>query len=82
MFEIILLAGALSVELEPYAVENPEADTYGAGSEVDAYGRHFQWSTKRSKLNNSILFMDSDDSGYFGDVIERDVFGRPVEGED
>jgi len=82
MIEIILLAGALSVELEPYAVENAEADTYGAGSNTDAYSRPFQWSTRHSKSGSSILFQDIDDSGSYGDAVERDVFGRPVKVED
>jgi hypothetical protein len=82
MIELILLAGAISVELEPYAVENPAADTYGVGSNTDAYGRPFQWSTRRSKPGNSILFQDNDDSGGYGDGVEQDVFGRPVEVEE
>lgn len=82
MIEIILLASALSVDLEPYAVENPAADTYGVGSDTDAYGRPFQWSTRRSNPGTSILLQDSDSSGGFIDGVERDAFGRPVEGEE
>ena len=79
MIEIILLAGAISVELEPYAVENPEADTYSVDSNTDAYG---QWSTRRSKPGSSVLFQDSEDSDVYTNRTERDSFGRPVEGED
>jgi hypothetical protein len=82
MIEIFLLAGAISVELEPYAVENPAADTYGVGQNTDAYGRPFQWSTQRSKPGTSILLQDKDDSDGYGDGLERDVFGRPVKSED
>lgn len=81
MIEIILLAGAISVELESYAVENPAADTYGVGSNTDAYGRPFQWSTHRSKPGTSFLFPENDPGGY-GDGVERDAFGRPVEGDE
>jgi hypothetical protein len=82
MIEIILLASALSVDLEPYAVENPEADTHGMEANTDAYGRPFQWSTRRSKAGTSILLQDGDSSGGFIDGVERDAFGRPVEGEE
>lgn len=82
MIEIILLAGAISVELVPYAVENPEADTYRLESNTEAYGRSFQWSTHRSKPGTSILLQDIDSSGDFIDGVERDALGRPVEGED
>jgi len=82
MIEIILLAGAISVELEPYAIENPEADTYRVESNTDAYGRPFQWSTRRSKPGTSLLLQDSDPSSGFIDGVERDAFGRPVEGEE
>ena len=82
MFEIILLAGAISVELEPYAIENPEADTYRVESNTDAYGRPYQWSTRRGKAGSSVLFQDSEDSGVYTNRTERDEFGRPVEGDD
>ena len=83
MIEIILLGGAISVELEPYAVENPETDNYSVGTNTDAYGRPFQWSTHRRKPGGtSILFQDNDDSDGYGDGVERDVFGRPVEGNE
>ena len=82
MIEIILLAGAISVELEPYAVENPEADTYSVDSNTDAYGRPYQWSTRRGKAGSSVLFQDSEDSDVYTNRTERDSFGRPVEGED
>jgi hypothetical protein len=82
MIEIFLLAGAISVELEPYAVENPEANTYGMGTNADAYGRPFQWSTKRSKPGGSLLIKDNDRSGTYIDGVERDVFGRPVGADD
>ena len=82
MIEIILLAGAISVELESYAIENPEAENYRSESNTDAYGRPFQWSTRRSKPGTSILLQDSDSSSGFIDGVERDAFGRPVEGEE
>ena len=82
MIEIILLAGAISVELEPYAVENPETDTYRMESNTDAYGRPYQWSTRRGKTGSSVLFKDSKDSGGYTDGIVHDAFGRRVEGED
>jgi hypothetical protein len=83
MIEIILLAGAISVELEPYAIENPEAENYRIESNTDAYGRPFQWSTRRSKPGTSLLLQDTDSSGGgFRDGVERDAFGRPVEGEE
>jgi hypothetical protein len=49
---------------------------------TDAYGRPFQWSTRRSKAGTSILLQDGDSSGGFIDGVERDAFGRPVEGEE
>ena len=82
MFEIILLAGSLSVELEPYAVENPEADTYQVESNTDAYGRPYQWSTLRKKSDKSILILDDDRSEDYFERINRDAFGRSTEGED
>jgi len=81
MIEIFLLAGAISVELEPYAVENQEPGTYGLGTNTDAYGRPFQWTTRRGKPGTS-FFQDTDDSDSYGDGVEQDVFGRPVESED
>lgn len=82
MIEIILLAGALSVELEPYAVENPEVDTQGVETHTDAYGRPYQWTTHPSKPGSSRLFQDNDRSGGYTDGVERDAFGRPVKSED
>lgn len=82
MIEIILLAGAIAVELEPYAVENPENDTYGVGANSDVYGRPFQWTTRRNKPGNSILLRDNEDSNNYIDGVERDAFGRPVEAEE
>lgn len=82
MVEIILLSGAIAVELEPYAVENPETDTYGAGINTDVYGRPFQWTTRRNKPSNSILLQDNDDSDGYIDGVERDAFGRPLEAEE
>ena len=77
----MLLAGAISIDLEPYAVENPEANTYQMESNTDSYGRPFQWST-HNKPGKSILLQDNDRSGGYLDGVERDAFGRPVEGED
>lgn len=81
MIEIILLAGAISVELEPYAVENREPDTYGPATNTEPYGRPFQWTTRRDKPGNS-LFQDTNESGGYGDGVERDQFGRPIEPEE
>ncbi len=79
MIEIFILAGALSVELEPYAVENPEADTYRMESNTDAYGRPFQWTTNRSKSGKSLLLQPDERSGSYSDGVKRDAFGSPVE---
>jgi hypothetical protein len=79
MIEIILLAGAMSVELEPYAVENTEADTPGVGANTAVDGGAFQWTTRRSGVGNS-LYQDKNDSTHDG--VARDAFGRPVEAED
>jgi len=82
MIEIFLLAGALSVELEPYAVENPETGTYGVDTNTDAYGRPFQWTTQRNKPGSSPLMQQKERSGSYSDGVKRDAFGRPVEGEE
>jgi hypothetical protein len=82
MFEIILLAGSVSVELEPYAVENPEADSYRIESNTDAYGRPYQWSTLPEKSAKSILILDDDRSEDYIEGVNRDAFGRPTDGED
>lgn len=79
MIEIILLAGAISVELEPYAVENTEADTSGVGTNASADSGAFQWTTRRSGTDNS-PYPDNNDSA--SDGVERDAFGRPVKAED
>lgn len=79
MIEIILLAGAISVELEPYAVENTEADTSGVGTNASADSGAFQWTTRRSGTDNS-PYLDINDST--SDGVERDAFGRPVKVED
>lgn len=79
MIEIILLAGAMSVELEPYAVENTEADSSGVGANTAVDGGAFQWTTRRSGPDNS-LYQDNNDSA--NDGVERDAFGRPVEAGD
>ena len=79
MIEIILLAGALSVDLEPYAVENQEPVTNDQGTNIDSNSSSFQWTTRRSGPDNS-LYPDNNDSA--GDGVKRDAFGRPVETED
>ena len=79
MIEIILLAGAISVELEPYAVENPEADTSRVGTDASDDSGAFQWTTRRSGTDNS-PYLDNNDSA--SDGVKRDAFGRPVEIED
>lgn len=80
MIEIILLAGAISVELEPYAVETSEADTPGAGTNTTIDRGAFQWTTRGGKSGNSL--QDTNESGSYGDGVKRDSFGRPVEVED
>jgi len=80
MIEIFLLAGAMSVELEPYAVENRESDSHGQETNSDAYGRPFQWTTPRGKSANSLI-QDTNESDSYGDGIKRDAFGRLVEVE-
>ena len=79
MIEIILLAGALSVGLEPYAVENQEPDTHDRGTNTDAQGGSFQWTTRRAKPGAPIT---QDKDNFHGDGVERDQFGRPIEPED
>ncbi len=79
MIEIILLAGVISVELEPYAVETSEADTPGAGTNTTIDRGAFQWTTRKSGPDSS-LNLDKNDSVHDGP--ERDAFGRPVEVED
>ena len=78
MIEIILLAGSISVELEPYAVENQNSESYEQGTNTDADDRPFQWSTRRDKPGNS-LFQDANESN--GDDVKRDAFGRPIKNE-
>ena len=76
MIEIILLAGALSVGLEPYAVDDREPDTDGQRINTNAYGRPFQWTTRRSGPDNSPYSNNNDSAS---DGVQRDAFGRPVE---
>lgn len=78
MIEIFLLAGSISIDLEPYAVENQDSDTYGQGTNTDADGKAFQWSSRRDQSGNPII-QDKDGSNSNGDGIKRDQFGRPVE---
>ncbi len=75
MIEIILLAGAISIDLEPYTVENTEADTPGVGANTAVDGGAFQWTNRRSGPDNS-LYQDNNDSA--SDSVIRDAFGRPV----
>jgi hypothetical protein len=79
VIEIILLAGAISVELEPYAVENSETDTAGAGTNTRIDRGAFQWTTRGDKSGNS-LYPDNNDSA--DDRVKRDAFGRPIEGNE
>jgi len=80
MIEVILLAGAISVELEPYAIENSEADTAGAGTNTTIDRGAFQWTTRGDKSSNSL--QDTNKSGSYGDGVKRDAFGRPIEGNE
>lgn len=77
MIEIILLAGALSVELEPYAVENQEPVINDQGTNIDSNSSSFQWTTRRGNPG----IQEEDGSNGSGDGVKRDQFGRPVEGE-
>ena len=79
MIEIFLLAGAISVELEPYAVENPEADTSGVGTNTTVNGGAFQWTSRKSGPDNS-PYLDNNNSA--SDGVKRDAFGRPVKAEE
>ena len=79
MIEIFLLAGAISAELEPYAVENPESDTYGVETGTSANGGSFQWTTGGRKSGNS-RFQETNELN--GDGVQRDAFGRPIEVEE
>ena len=76
MIEVILLAGAMSIELEPYAVENSEANTPDVGANTTVDSGAFQWTTRRSGPDNS-LYQDNNDSA--SDGVKRDAFGRPIE---
>jgi len=76
VIEIILLAGAISVELEPYAVENAEADTADVGVNTTVDGGAFQWTTRRGGPDNSL---NQDNNNSASDGVKRDAFGRPVE---
>ena len=78
MIEIILLAGAVSVELEPYAVENRELDGHGQETNANENGRPYQWTTRRSDPS-SHPNEDTIERDRFGNAVKRDAFGRPVE---
>ena len=82
MIEIFLLAGAISIDLEPHAVENPEPDTYGQGINTDAFGRAFQWETQLGKKRVGSIFQDKVDPDDYGIEVGKDWFGRPVEVKD
>jgi hypothetical protein len=78
MIEVILLAGAVSVELEPYAVENREPDNYTQEPNTNAHGRPFQWTTRQSKPdapnNQGRSNLDN-----FGNRVEHDGSEGSVE---
>jgi hypothetical protein len=78
MIEVILLAGAVSVELEPYAVENPETDSHSQEMDANTSGRPFQWTTRQSKPdapnNQGRSNLDN-----FGNRVDRDGSGEQVE---
>lgn len=80
MIEIILLAGAIAVELEPYAVDNPEADEHIQEINVDASARPFQWTTRPERSDNSLPQASELDN--FGNRVDSKAFGRQVENED
>ena len=78
MIEIILLAGSVAVELEPYAVESADTATSEVGTNNTVDGKAFQWTTRHSKPGNSHN-RDTINSDNYGNEMERDAFGRPVE---
>ena len=78
MIEIILLAGAVSVELEPYAVENNEPDSHAQEIGADVSGRPFQWTTRQNKPGTSI-HQGTSDLDSFGNRVERDGSEGSVE---
>ena len=78
MIEVILLAGAVSVELEPYAVENREPDNYTQEPNTNAHSRPFQWTTQPQKSDIS-LPQGTGDLDNFGNRVEHDGSGEQVE---
>ena len=78
MIEVILLAGAVSVELEPYAVENREPDNYTQEPNTNAHSKPFQWTTRQSKPNASNN-QGRSNLDNFGNRIDRGGFGEQVE---
>ena len=80
MIEIILLAGAVSIELEPYAVENRELDGHGQKTNAKENGRTYQWTTRRSDPGTSI-HQGTSNLDNFGNRVERDGFGTSLEGD-
>ena len=80
MIEFILLAASVSVELEPYAVEGADTTTSDVGANNTVDGKAFQWTTRRNKSGNSLP--DSNNLDNYGNEVEKDAFGRPIEPED
>ena len=78
MIEIILVAGAISVELEPYAVENPETDSHSQEMDANTSGRPFQWTTQPQKSDIS-LPQGTGELDNFGNRVDRDGSEGSVE---
>ena len=78
MIEIFLLAGTISVELEPYAVDNREPDNPSQEINANASGRPFQWTTRQSKPGTSI-HQGTSDLDNFGNRMEHDGSEGSVE---
>ena len=78
MIEVILLAGSMSIELEPYAVENHEPDDHGQETNADASGKPFQWTTQRAKSSDS-LHEGTSELDNFGNRVDRDGHKESVE---
>ena len=77
MIEFIVLAAAVSVELEPYAVENPQTARSGVGTNNALDGRAFQWTTRRNQSGNTLP--DSGNLDNFGNREDRDGSEGSVE---
>ena len=77
MIEFILLTAAVSVELEPYAVENPETATSGVSTNNTLDGKAFQWTTRHNQSGNTLP--DSGNLDNFGNRVDLDGSKGSVE---